>query len=288
MEKETILAKIRASMKFSLETSQWLEGPRIKETDIWFKKEGGSLFFAEFRREWDKILIDSAEPFIQNYFRELGISSNNLPRIEVYESYHGSWIIDAALVMGGSIGFVYALLKGISEIPKIIDGINELKDKIAHKFSKEANKQVNNLLESQAERYHISSPPINPVSTDFIIDARPLLSLTPSIMKSHKIHLNVAISRDSFTLENLGDEIIRDIRIGIFKDDKQRNQWNYGEAYTGIISILSSKQTITKDIEEFKKADGQTLNLLDNISLYVDCWVQDSHGIYLFMFFLEE
>ena len=289
MEKETILAKIRATMSFSEETLEWLEGlPRIDGVEVWFKREGGTLFFSEFRRNWEEILVDSSEPLVQEYFRELGIPENKLPRIRVYESYSGSWIIDAAIVMAGSMGSVYAVLKAVSELPKIADGLTELKDRLKRTFSKKANKAVHEHLKSQSTRYHFPPPPTNPLSTDFVIDARPLLSLTPSIMKSHKIHLNAAISRDSFSLENLSDDIMRDIRIGIFKSKTPRHEWKYYESYMGKIDILSPHQTITKDISDFKNSKGEPLDLSDNTPLHVDCWVQDSHGIYLFMFYLEE
>jgi len=102
------------------------------------------------------------------------------------------------------------------------------------------------------------------------------------------VHLNVAISKDVFTLENLGDDLMRDIRIGIFKSNSQRNQWSYTDSFQGSISILSSKQTITKDISDFKDDKGNSLDLTDNSPLHIDCWVQDNYGIYLFMFFLEK
>ena len=107
-------------------------------------------------------------------------------------------------------------------------------------------------------------------------------------MKSHKIHLNAAISRDSFSLENLGDDIMRDIQIGIFKTTTPKSEWKFYESYMGKIDILSLHQTITKDIGDFKNSKGEQLNLSENIPLHTDCWIQDSHGIYLFMFYLDE
>ena len=289
MEKETILAKIRATMSFSEETFVWLENlPRIDREDVWFKREGGALFFSEFQGTWKEILVSSSEPLIQGYFGELGIPENKLPKIRVYESYSGSWIIDAAIVMTGSMGAVYAVLKAVSELPKIADGLTELKNRLRKAFTKKANEAVTKQLKSSSARYNFPPPPTKPLSTNFVIDARPLLSLTPSIMKSHKIHLNAAISRDSFSLENLCNDIMRDIQIGIFKSRTPKHEWKYYESYMGKVDILSPHQTITKDIADFKNSKGETLDLLDNIPLHVDCWVQDSHGIYLFMFYLEE
>jgi hypothetical protein len=287
MEKETILAKIRVTMDFSKSALDWLE--RIQNSNVWFAKKGGNLFFSEFRGSWERILIDSSEPIINDYFLELGLPKEKLPRIKIYESYSGSWIMEASLVLSASIGTAYTILKGISELPKIADGLTELKNRLKKEFSRKASEKVYDHLKSSVNQYKIPPPPSKQlIYTDFVLDARPLLSLTPSIMKSHKVHLNVAISRDAFTLENLGQDIMRDIRIGIFKSYSQKNQWSYADSYMGTIDILSSQQTITKDIADFRNSKGESLDLSDSSPMHVDCWVQDTHGIYLFMFYLED
>jgi hypothetical protein len=286
MEKETVLAKIRATIEFSDKAHQWLE--KLEKEDVWFAKQRGALFFSEFRRTWEGTLITSAEPIINDYFLKLGLSENRLPKLKIYESYHGSFIMEAALTMFGTVGTVYTVLKGISEIPQIADGLVELKERLKKAFSRKASEKVREHLNSSSNRYEIPAPPSNPINTDFSLDARPLLSLTPSIMKSHKVHLNVAVSRDSFTLENLGQEMIRDLRIGIFKSFTQRDFWKYAESYMGTIDILSSQQTITKDIADYRNSSGDSLDLSDSRPLHVDCWVQDAHGIYLFMFYLDD
>ena len=274
-------------MAFSESALDWLG--RIQNSNIWFAREGGAPFFSEFRGSWERILVNSSEAIINDYFLELGLPKEKLPRVKVYESYSGSWIMEAALIMFGSIGTAYTILKGISELPKIADGLTELKDRLKKEFSKKASEKVYDHLKSAVNRYKIPPPPSKQIIyTDFVLDARPLLSLTPSIMKSHKVHLNVAISRDAFTFENLGQDIMRDIRIGIFKSYSKKNQWSYADSYMGTIDFLSSQQTITKDIADFRNSKGVSLDLSDSSPLYIDCWVQDTHGIYLFMFYLED
>jgi len=286
MEKETVLAKIRVTMSFSEATLVWLED--IQNPDIWFAREGGTPYFSEYGGIYERLLISSSEPIIHSYFLELGLPNEKLPHIKVYESYSGSLTIEAALIMVGPMGTAYTILKSISELPKIADGLNELKNRLKKDFSHKVSEKVNEDLKSAASQYKLQPPPPKPIYTNFTLDARPLLSLTPSIMKSHKVHLNIAISRDAFTLENLGQNMVKDIRIGIFKGDFQRNQWSYADSYMGTIDILSSQQTITKDIANFRNSKGVALDLSDNSPLHVDCWVQDSHGIYLFMFYLDD
>lgn len=286
MEKETILAKIRVTMSFSEATLVWFED--IQNPDIWFAREGGSPYFSEYSGSYKRVLVSSSEHIIHSYFLELGLPNEKLPHVKVYKSYSGSLIIEAALIMIASMGTAYTILKNVSELPKIADGLTELKDRMKKDFSRKASEKVNEYLKSAASQYNLPPPPSKPIYVDFVLDARPLLSLTPSIMKSHKVHLNVAISRDAFTLENLGQNIMRDIRIGIFKGHFQRNQWSYADSYMGTIDILSSQQTITKEIADFRNSQDVSLDLSDNSPLHIDCWVQDSHGIYLFMFYLED
>ena len=286
MEKETILAKLHISMKYSRTTLNWLK--KAKEKKLWLAKENGAVFFSEFRGQWERNLVNSCEPIVQSFFKQLDCPPDRLPRVVVYESYPGSWVMEAAIVMFASVGTAYTILKGLSELPKIADGLTELKDRLKEKFTGIANEDIRGHFTSSAQELGLPEPPQNPAVTDFVIDARPILSITPSEMKSHKVHLSVGVSRDAFTLENLGDDTLRDIRIGLFKSDSERNQWSYADSYMGNISLLSSQQTVTKDLGDFRNASSQPFLLDDPHPLHVDCWVQDVHGIYLFMFYLED
>ncbi len=284
MEKTTILAKIRVSMKFSEEAYGWLS--EISKRNVWFAKEEGKPFFFEFRGLWKKALISSSEPIIHDYFLDLGLPEEKLPRIKLYESYPGSWIMDAALEIIGSVGEAFLILKGLSELPKIADGLMKLGDRLRQAFTKEANQKATEALTTQAKHNNLPPSPPNPIRTDYIIDARPIIALT-SVTTSHKLHMGIAVTRGTFILENLGDEPLRDIRIGIFKSDSPQNEWRYADSYMGEVAILSSKQTITKEVTDFRNSDDIPLDLSDDIPFYVDCWIQDTHGIYLFMFYLK-
>jgi hypothetical protein len=289
-EKEKATLKINDGRTYDLKVKK--ENGKLniyQKTDIWFAREGGTPFFSEFKKTYERTLISSSDPIIHSYFHELGVPNEKLPCVKVDESYSGSLIILAALVMYASMGTAYKILKGTSELPEIVKGLKELKDMLKNAFYRKASEKVNENLKLEARKYkHPQPPPQEPISVEFTIDARPLSSLTPSIMISHKIHLNVAISREAFTLENLGQNIVRDITIGIFKGHSQRDQWSIADSYKGTIDILSSQQTITKDIADFENSQRVSLDLSDNSPLHVDCWIQDSHGIYLFMFYLED
>jgi len=302
MQKTTVLANLRFTVEFTGETLEWFNN----FPNAWFAQEGGANFLREHGGSWKKVIVPVAESEIQEYFHGLGIPQDRLPYIQHGESYHGSWIFDAAVVMAGTVGTAYTTLKAISELPEIADGLTKLKDRILKKLRPRLNREVSGKLYKTAqdtiqqkqsppalatppERLRTIPPqPASPVVIDLVIDARPLRSLTPALFKSHKIYLSVAVSRDSFTLENLGDEPLRDVRIGLFRTRTERHQWAYQDSYMGNFPLVSSHQTIAKNLGEFMDRAGNRFDLSDGDEVYVDCWVEDSHGIYLFRFFLEK
>lgn len=208
METEIILARIRATMGFSEETFKWLrELPQLDIEGFWFKKEGEILFFSEFKRSWEEVLINSSEPIIQEYFLELGIPKDDLPKVRVYKSYSGSWMIDATIVMAGSAGTVYVILKSVSEIPKIVDGLTELINRLKRAFTEKVNKAVNKQLKSSSSKYTFPPPPTKPLSCDYDIDPSPLKSLTDSSNNSDNIHQDPSDYKDKEKLEPIMSEL---------------------------------------------------------------------------------
>ncbi len=285
MEKETVLANIKFSFNYSEETQKWLS-KYLDNSNVWFASSEGTPFFGEYSRTWDRILIDNTQYEVKEYFLSLGLSENNLPIVKINEHYAGSWIIDASIVMATTIGSTYIILKGISELPKIVDGLVDLKNRIKKKVHKDTNDKVRELLDEQRKRFELKSPPKNVIESNFTIDARPILSLTPAKMKHHKIHLSVGVSEESITIENLSDDVIKSIKIGLFKSKEKRNQWSYADAYSGYVELLSPNQTICKSLEEFKNGNSEKLTI-DELPINIDCWIQDDFGIYLFMFYLD-
>lgn len=258
------------------------------------------MFLSEFGRTWRNVIESITEEEVRKYFSQFNIPQNYMPSVAETDTYRGSWIMEGAIVMAGTVGTSYAILKGIapeSDLSQIVNGLTNLKDAIQDKVQRRLDREVNETLYSTARqsikqnnpphRPSVPTPPTKPITTSFVIDARPILSLTPATLRSHKIHLSVAVSRDSFVLENLGDTSLTNIRIGLFKSSVQRHQWSYAEAYTGQIPLISAKQTITKAIHSFANQSGHRFDLSDREDIHVDCWVQDNHGRYISHFFIE-
>ena len=303
MEKTTVLANTQFRIAFTEETLGWMHE---YFPDAWFSKGDGSGFLEEYSGRWRHQLQGIITEEIQRYFAALGVPDKDLPYIGHIESFRGSWVMNATVVMRGSVGYAYSVLKKTArDFTNIADGLTALKSKIKkdadpnirREISESLYSSVNNTLKqarNTRDEVAVSSLPTPPsslrtlITTDFIIDARPLLSLTPAVFKSHKVHLSVGVSQDAFTLENLGDEPLRDVQIGIFKSRTQRNQWAFQDSFMGNFPLVSARQTVVKDVGEFENGRGSKLEFYDDQEVYVDCWVQDSSGIYLFQFYLGE
>jgi len=131
MEKETVIIRLRASIDFGQETMSWLNrvakiaDEQKNDNGIWFAREGGKYFLSEFQYSWQQALTEETDQTIQNYFLELGFDERFLPKTKITETYSGSWVMEAAVTIASSIGGTYALIKGVSEIPDMIEGLTK-------------------------------------------------------------------------------------------------------------------------------------------------------------------
>lgn len=292
MEKETVIAKIHAELALS-ENMQAFLATFQDQQNAWFAHEGGDTFLREYGGEWNRTFAEIAQSNFDSYFRDLGLAEDRLPKVTITDSRRGCWIMEAALTMFGTVGTTYTILKGLSELPKIADGLEETKKRLQTELSARFKKNIPERIEPVLSNAGVPAllPPqvrANPISVTCSIDARPLRGLTADVAKSHSIHLAVAVSRSALTVENLGDTPIENLRIGLFKDASQKQSWSFGDAFSKSVPRLSGKQTTSLSIDEFaSEADGAKLALNDDNPLYVDCWLQDNSGIYLFNFLLE-
>ncbi len=290
MEKETVLARIRLTLEFNESTKTWLR----EMANAWFAQREGDAFLGEFGGKWERLFVDVAEHEVQTYFRERGVPPDHLPIVRTGERYLGSWIVDAAVIMFGTVGTAYTVLKGVSELPDIADGLGKLKQRILGALRPRLDSAVRETLTETAQRnvsnqnFALAPPPPSVTTVDLVIDARPILSLTAASMKTHRLNLSAGVSRDSFTLENLDDAAMTDVRLGLFRTATERNQWAYQDAYMGEVPLLSGRQTIAKNLGEFRDRNGNRLDMSDGAAAFIDCWVQDRSGIYLFRFYLEQ
>ena len=292
MQKETVIAIVRAEIAFSQEMQAFLSQFSDNE-NAWFARDSGELLLAEFGQEWNNNFIEVTQSVFDSYFNDIGLPEYQRPKVKLTDSRRGSWIMEAALTMFGTIGTTYTILKAFAELPKLAEGLEDTKKKLQKELSARFKKKVPERIERVLE--HVTPPALLPppaVASQVVvtcsIDARPLRGLTPDVAKSHAIHLSVAVSRSAISIENLGDRPIENLRIGLFKSASQKQNWNFGDAYTKTLPRLSGRQSTSLSIDQFaSELDGTILDLSDAMPLYVDSWLQDNSGIYLFNFYLE-
>jgi hypothetical protein len=86
-------------------------------------------------------------------------------------------------------------------------------------------------------------------------------------------------------VENLGTTDLDNLRLGLFKPEVRRHQWDFGDAFFKSVPKLSAKQSMALGTAEFlSRKDESRLDLSDPGRLYVDVWVSNEEGIYLFNF----
>ena len=243
MKKETVIAKLRGEISLTDEFREFLS--QFEDNDnAWFARQGGDIFLGEFGHEWNSNFVEVVQTFFDKHFVNIGLPEENLPKVNVVDSRRGSWIVDAALTMFGTVGTVYTLLKGVSELPAIADGLEETKNRLTKELSERFRTKIPERIEPIISNFNpptspAKSLPPNPVNVAFSIDARPLRGLTPDTFKTHAIHLSVGVSRSALSVENLGDTMIENFKIGLFKGPTQRNNWNFADAYAKTVPCLS-------------------------------------------------
>jgi hypothetical protein len=292
MQKETVIATVRAEIDLSQELRAFLSQFKDRE-NAWFARDDGEMLLAEFGHEWNNNFVEIVQAVVSSHFRDLGLSDERMPEVKLTDSRRGSWLMEAAIIMYGTIGTTYTILKGLSELPKLADGLEDTKKRLqkelTDRFKKKVPERIEPVLQNATPAVQLPSPVVaHPVTVNCSVDARPLRGLTPDLAKSHAIHLSVAVSRSALSVENLGESAIENLRIGLFKSPTQRHSWDFADAYSKSLPRLSGKQSTSLSIDQFLAQTGiSKLDLTDPVPLYVDCWLQDNSGIYIFNFYLE-
>src|SRR6266446_8298426 len=148
MQPTTVLAKCRVTVELSEETKAWLQ----TTPDSWIAAENGEVFLSEFGGTWTQVILPILNEEFQNYFREVGVPNDYLPTVQRAETYRGSWVLETAVVMASTVGTAYAVLKGVSELPKIADGLSELKGRAQRKIKPVLDRKVTETLTEQISR----------------------------------------------------------------------------------------------------------------------------------------
>jgi hypothetical protein len=177
---ETLLAELRTEIRFSEETLNWIAaGPAPGGTPqefgpgAWFAEE--SNFLGEFSFTYRESIVEIAQPRIQEYFADLGLDDPSLIKVRVTGSHRGSLVVTAAIVIVLTLGAAYKVLKELSELPAMADGLSRLcRDVIEPEVEESIDEDMAGQLGEAAQRAAFPPPPSVPTNVSLSIDTRPL------------------------------------------------------------------------------------------------------------------
>lgn len=293
MQRETVLATVTATLEFTDEAKRFLteavEG-------FWGDDPDGLLF--EFGYTWRQIFDAALTSEVERYFEELGISGDMAPQVRIGESYKGSFVVAATVIITETIPAAYKILKGVSELPKIVDGLGDVKKRVAARYERESNAAAQRTLNDairnarirqlpQSDTAKAPSPPALPAQSlrvSLALDARPLAALRPEEPSVLRCNIAIAITHEALSVENLSDTAMQGVRIGVFVNDAKQHAWGYADAFETTLTMLSGRQSVSKSFTDFRRNGVQLTAIMDTKPMFVDCWVQDEGAIHLFQF----
>lgn len=280
MEKNVILAKINFLMDFSDETKLWLCD--LEKNNPKYRNEVDLDYFSSNKEEWKSIFVNSSQNIINEFFLDLGLSEEYLPKVEVQDCYSGSFVINADIfIITSGFTLLFNSINGFSGIPQICEGLNGLKPKW--------NESTRDIISEKTYQYLKNTfnqrPPKATVDTKITIDTRPLLALNERDMRSQRVQINVGLSQHSFKLENLGDETISYLRVGLFIGFTKEKLCEFENSYKKGINNLSAHKSININLCDFLDKNGNSFELPQE-PVDIVCWIEDGNGIYLFQFYL--
>ncbi|HEY5602792.1 MAG TPA: hypothetical protein VIM41_06760 [Gammaproteobacteria bacterium] len=115
MNKQTVIANLRAEITLSEELQSFF-AQFEKQESAWFARDGSDLFLSEFGFEWNNNFAEVAQEVFDQHFMSLGVREEQLLKVKATDSCRGSWIMEAALTMFGTVGTTYTILKAIADI----------------------------------------------------------------------------------------------------------------------------------------------------------------------------
>ena len=138
------------------------------------EKEGDAVL-REFGGTWSSIFESVLNEEVRNYFQRLDLSDDFTPFVQRGETYSGSWVMEASVVMRGTMGRAYNALRKALDLSGVAEGFVSLKDEIIKKLDLQTNQEVARTLDQVASNVqpgpaHIP-PPRHSAVIDLVIDA---------------------------------------------------------------------------------------------------------------------
>ncbi|MEK6284672.1 MAG: hypothetical protein AABO57_02920 [Acidobacteriota bacterium] len=134
--------RLKFKIELNQETLTWLNN----FPDAWFSRDGGNAFLRENGGIWTATFDNVVNHEVRAYFGGLGLSDDYMPFIQHGDTYLGSWVMDAAIVMRGTMGRAYTALSTIGDLSRIAEGVTGLKSRMLQRLSLEINDRVRDTI----------------------------------------------------------------------------------------------------------------------------------------------
>lgn len=284
LETETPITDLKVVLDLTQQVGELLRTTKGQEHQ---PHEALQAFLRDNRQLWEASLVESAGRLFSEYFASSVGPGSVRPSlaVRITDSYQGSWVIEAAVVLLATASAAHSFLKHVSEIPSIFEGLGKIKDRLQSAYTKLVNHGANQRIAALAGTQMASG---NIVAVQqMIVDPRPVLRLSNAPEKRSAVNLAAAISRHALSLDNMSDRDLHYVRLGVFKGDSRMYEYDYAKSYMGTVSCIPANQRAVRQLSFFVDEAGRELALPPGKDTYVACWVSDADNITVFQLFLE-
>ncbi|MCX6680708.1 MAG: hypothetical protein NTX42_10160 [Methanothrix sp.] len=282
--KETMLASINCTVKLSDNTYSWLDSiPEKDRSKMWFNKHNEAEFFHRYESELSEMFAKAIQEDLSQFFLNQNISMDNLLKVKIYKINYGSIQIFSDIAFLAPLAVAYELLKIALELWENTNKTKQMLQTTGQALENKFNKFIRSKLELIAP-----NPPQDVATSVLSIKSDNISYVISSFknMDTHKIQLQVDLSRDKIKLTNLSEDELALSRIGIFKNDTPQNEWIFPNSYQGNSAKIGPMDNISLNVSDFVNCNKVKLNIPQDLPSYIDCWLEDIKGIYLVKFLL--
>lgn len=276
---ETKIIRINTSVDFTEKGYKWIAEGNNLNLNSHFEnlKEVGQSLLNEHGVEIGNLLANEINLELEKSLKESHIDKNMTEfKAKLINTKEGS--LDIFIEIFIKIAPLVATFP-----PEIIDMLTIflLLEKIINNFPTNCKSKILKIFDKNAEN-----------TSDDLFEIKKI-SLIPTTnfeffkrKKNYNVSLQVKISKKSFTLENLNEIPMEDINIKLDIYTLEGKKYVFFDSYYTNIDILSSKQTFTKSLFDFKNKNNDNLGYSD--TFYIRCFINDLEGQYIFDFFIDD
>lgn len=120
-------------------------------------------------RELSSALCELTKPALERHFVAMGLPGEFTVDVVPIRSSFGSWIVEAAVLIG-ALASGYSVVKALSQVPSILDGLEELSNRLLRLFARKANRICQEHLEPASQLLGLPTPPETLVTADLRIE----------------------------------------------------------------------------------------------------------------------